>query len=375
MRLRVCYFTDSTAFGGAEQALLTLLSGLDRSRWEPVLAFHESAGIARLVRGAAAADVGLWPVPPMPEGGRGAVRAPAFAAAIRRRRPDVFHAHLTWQVACKYALAAAVAARVPAVVATYQLLVDARVTKPSLLQQRVLARTVDRAIVVSRELRTYLRQRFGWPERKIRLIHNAVPLRDPSNPDPRLRSELSPDGLPIVLTPARLDPLKGHRYLIEAARSLPGLRFVFAGEGEARVELERLVAEAGLATRVTFTGQRADVAALLACADVVVLPSLAEGLPLAVLEAMAASRPVVATAVGDVPDAVRGGETGILVQPKDPRALAEAIGSIVGDRAFATRLGVAARAHVHRCFSASQMVADVTAVYGELLPYGNSGSG
>jgi glycosyltransferase involved in cell wall biosynthesis len=370
MTRTVCFFTDSTAFGGAEQSLLTLIAGLDPVRWRPVLAFHDTPGAALLARRAEELATDLWPVQKMPEGVQGAVRVGSFAAALRRRRPDIFHAHLTWQVACKYGLAGAVVARVPGVVATYQLLVDAHVTRPSILQQRVLARGVGRAIVVSRELATYLRERFGWRPEKIRLIHNAVPFGEPPSPDPARRAELSPDGKPIVLTPARLDPLKGHRFLLEAARSLPDARFVFAGDGPERGALERMSADLAISSRVTFLGHRGDVSELLACADVVVLPSLAEGLPLAVLEAMAARRAVVATAVGDVTDAIRTGETGIVVEPGNSAALATAIHSVLADRELAARLGNAAAAHGRQHFAAAEMIARVTGVYDELLDDG-----
>jgi glycosyltransferase involved in cell wall biosynthesis len=122
-----------------------------------------------------------------------------------------------------------------------------------------------------------------------------------------------------------------------------------------------------------FLGHRPDVRELLACADVIVLPSLAEGLPLAVLEAMAAHRPVVATAVGDVTDAIRTGETGILVQPGDSGALVSAIRELLADSELAARLGDAAAAYGRRHFTAADMVARVTGVYEELLDDGVRG--
>jgi glycosyltransferase involved in cell wall biosynthesis len=369
----VCFFTDTMGFGGAERSLLTLMAGLDRGLWRPVLAFHATPGAELLARGADEIGVELWPVQPMPEGRRGAIRAARFAQSLRSRRFDVFHAHLTWQVACKYGLAAAVLARVPAVVASYQLLVDAHLTRPTILQQRSLARLVGRAIVVSRELEAYLRQHFHWPPEKIRLIHNAVPFNEAVPADPACRAELSPDGTPIVLVLARLDPLKGHRVLFDAARSLSGVQFVLAGDGAEREGLERLAAETGLGSRVTFLGHRDDVPQLLACAHLVVLPSLAEGFPLAVLEAMAAGRPVVATRVGDVADAIRDGETGILVEPGDPAALAAAIDAVLSDPELAARLGNAAANHAHEQFGAAEMVARITSVYDELLDVSRRG--
>jgi glycosyltransferase involved in cell wall biosynthesis len=364
----VFFFTDSDGFGGAETALLSLIRGLNRDRWSPSLIFHQSSGVEPLVEGAAEASCELIPVPVMPEGLAGARRAVKFTRLLSRRRPQVFHAHLAWPLACKFGLAAAVAARVPAVVATYQLVPPFRLRRRAWVQQRVLGSRLGRMIAVSRDTASRLEILFGWPAEKITVVYNGVPTPHRQLPkNSELRRQLLGDQQAVVLVPARLDPLKGHEFLFEAAHERAGIQVVVAGEGPERERLRTLAEQLGISDRVTFLGYREDVPDLLACADVVVLPSLAEGLPLVVLETMAVGTPLVATAIGGTNEAVLDEVTGILVPPRDAAALAEAIERVLTDPAEARRRTEAASARLASEFTTDRMVAKVESVYDALL--------
>jgi glycosyltransferase involved in cell wall biosynthesis len=366
----VICFTDSRLFGGAEQAILTLLAGLDRRRWAPLLAHHEDERLNPMTDAADALGVPRWVVPPMPEGLGGARRAIGFATALRARRPGVFHAHLSWPVACKWGLAAAVAARVPAVLATVQLYVDVPVGISRKLQMGALGRLVGRYIAVSDDTRRRLLSTFGWPERKVVVVHNAIPLeRFSVGRDPAVRAALGAAGneTPLALVPARLDEQKGHDVLIRAAAELPGVRFACVGDGPLRAQLLAQARELGVADRMEFLGYRDDIPSLLAACDLAVLPSRYEGLPISLIEAMAAGRPVVATNIGGTRELVRDGETGVLVPPDDPAALAAAIRALVSRPGELRRLGNAGRARAHRHFGSAAMVAGVTDEYERLL--------
>jgi glycosyltransferase involved in cell wall biosynthesis len=362
-------FTDTQGFGGAEIALVTLMRGLDRDRWRPVLAYNPGDGVAQLLDLARGLDVELWPVQPMPEGLKGATRVPHLAAELRRRRPAVFHAHLTWPMACKFGLAAAIVARVPAVVATHQLGLDFALSKPSRLQQRAIGARIGRYIAVSQYVKELLRTQFGWSGEKIVVILNGIDMeRFGADRDPGLRRRLSRDeSRSVVLAVTRLTPQKGLPVLLEALGSVPNAQVVVAGEGPDREALAAQANALGVADRVDFLGHRTDVAQLLACSDVVVLPSLYEGLPLSVLEAMASERPVVATAVGGTDEAVVDGETGFLVPPGDPASLADALKKVLDDPELARRLARAGKHRAETLFSARHMVEQVTAVYDDLL--------
>jgi glycosyltransferase involved in cell wall biosynthesis len=160
---------------------------------------------------------------------------------------------------------------------------------------------------------------------------------------------------------------KGLCYLLKAAVLVPEAIFVLAGEGPGRASLEAQVRELGLNKRVLFLGYRQDVPDLLACCDLFVLPSLFEGLPLSILEAMAANKPVVASAVGGNDEAIVHGETGLLVPPANPTALAAAIQTVLSNSDLSRRLAAAGKARVHEHFSAEAMVRQVAHIYEEVL--------
>jgi glycosyltransferase involved in cell wall biosynthesis len=157
-------------------------------------------------------------------------------------------------------------------------------------------------------------------------------------------------------------------YLLEAAAMVPDALFVFAGDGPERDSLKELARTLGVEGRVRFLGHRKDVPQLLASCDLFVLPSLYEGLPLSVLEAMAAGTPVVATSIRGTDEAVIDGVTGRLVPPEDPVALASAIRTMLTERSLAARLAEAGKTRVREVFSADAMVRGVTQVYDELVP-------
>lgn len=364
----VIFFIDSGGFGGAEKALLTLIRGLDRDRWRPALIVDQGVTAKPLAEGAADASCELIQARAMPEGVVGARRAVGFAAALRARRPDVFHAHLTWPLACKFGLAAAVGARVPAVVATHQLIPPFVLRRRALVQQRLLGSMVGRQIAVSEDIAVRLVDLFGWPRQRITVVHNGVPVpTERPKADAVLRAQLLAGQRAVVLVPARLDALKGHEFLLEAVRELEHVQVVVAGDGPERAKLEGLADRLGVRRRVTFLGFREDMPRLIACADVVVLPSLSEGLPLAVLEAMAAGTPLVATAIGGSDEAVVDGVTGLLVPARDAAALAHAVERVLAHPEEARRRAEAAAGRVAGEFSAETMVARVESVYEELL--------
>jgi glycosyltransferase involved in cell wall biosynthesis len=145
------------------------------------------------------------------------------------------------------------------------------------------------------------------------------------------------------------------------------VHWILVGDGELRGELEAQARRLGLAPHVRFAGWRDNVAEVLALADVFVLPSESEGFGRVLVEAMAMGRPVVATNVGGIPDIVLDGETGLLVEPADPAALASAVGALLDEPARAARLGAAGRARAESTFSLGAHVDAVERVYDEII--------
>jgi len=364
----IFFYTDSRELGGAENAMLMLLATLDRSRWQPTLLLDAGGDVAPLEERASVIDVPSRRVEEMPLGLAGARHGIGLARRLRGERPALFHAHLSWPLAAKWALGAAVLARVPSV-ATVQLIPAMALERSSELQLRLLSRGVGRYIAVSSAIAGELDQRFGWPAGKIEVVYNAVDLDrfDVSAP-PGLREKLGgSDGVPLVLTPARLDEQKGHDVLFRAAAEVPEARFVLAGEGPLRAQLETEVAQLGLAERVLFLGRRDDIPQLLAACDVFALPSLYEGSSLAVLEAMAARRAVVSSAIGGTAELIADGENGLLVPPGDAAALAAALRRLLAGPSLREEFALKARERAEAEFSRETMGRRVEAIYKELL--------
>jgi glycosyltransferase involved in cell wall biosynthesis len=365
MTRTVVHYIDTSEFAGAERAMLTLMTGLDRSRWSPLLFHPDAPGLRPLVE--RARDAGIETrVVPAARGLRGARVIPRFRRAVREVRPDVFHAHLNWPLACSAGLLAASWAGVPAIVATAHLVSDLPRSVTIPLQRRVVTRVVDRYIAVSRHAARALEHVLHVPATRITTVHNGVASMSEEHP----RTPRSASGGPtraVVVTLARLTAQKGIDVLLRAAPALPEVSFVIAGDGPERHALEAQAKALGIADRVEFLGFQRDPAALLARSDLFVLPSLEEGLPLALLEAMEVGTPLVATAIGGTDEVVTHGEHGLLVPAGDAVALASAIGTLLRDPAFAARLAAAARTRVRASFSTEQMVLDVMSVYDSVV--------
>jgi glycosyltransferase involved in cell wall biosynthesis len=369
MTRTIYYFTDSRELGGAERALLLLLEHIDRRSWQPSLLYHARDGVAGLADRARDLGAEVESIAPLPLGLVGARRVLALARRLRRDSPDVFHAHLSWPLAAKYALAAAVLARVPAVVATVHLFPEMTVDRSSYVQERLLAAGVGRYIAVSQDIATRLSAAFGWPPHKIEVIHNGVAVAQlMRRPDPHLRRALTGGAdVPVILSVARLDPQKGLDVLLRAAQDVPHARFAIAGEGPERARLEQIVSSLGLSGRVAFLGHRSDVPDLLAAADIFALPSLYEGAPLSVLEAMAAGKAIVTSSIAGTNELVRDDESALLVEPGDAIALAAALRRMLADSALRARLGAVARERAAADFSVTRATERVTRVYEHLL--------
>jgi glycosyltransferase involved in cell wall biosynthesis len=362
--IRVAHYTDTVALGGAEEMLLTLLKSLDPRQFESTLMFHPAPAIQPLIDVARNCGIRTVAVERPDTASKLALR---LGRALRVERPDICHCHLTWALRCTPALTAGWAVGVRGRVATQQLFVTPG-TRARRLRQRLVSTLVHRYIAVSHAMGAEMRRVVLNPG-NICVVHNAIDVdRFSGVRDLRLRSALAgASDRPLVLAIARLVPQKGLQHLIAAAAHVPEAVFAVAGEGPERAALEQAAKTAGVSDRFHFLGRRADIPELLAASDVFVLPSLFEGLPVSVLEAMAARTPVVASDVPGTREAVIDRATGLLVAPADAMALARGIRCALNDRALAGRLASNARAHVVEHFSAAAMARAVGRVYQEVL--------
>jgi glycosyltransferase involved in cell wall biosynthesis len=237
---------------------------------------------------------------------------------------------------------------------------------------RVLSGLTDAVTAVAEPVTQFLRTEVGIPGKKLSTIPNGVDVIRFSTAKPTDRKALGWQETDVVIgCIARLEPEKGHAILLESFRQIhtmyPHARLLLVGDGTERSRLEQLSRQFGLKDSLFFTGIRRDIPELLATCDMVVLASVHEGLPIAILEAMAAGKPIVATRVGSIPQVVLNGKTGFLVQPEDPCELTKALKTLIADKLERQRLGYNAFDLVNAYYSFDRTVSQYTALYDAAL--------
>jgi glycosyltransferase involved in cell wall biosynthesis len=236
-----------------------------------------------------------------------------------------------------------------------------------------VVRHADKVIAVSKKIVSRMKL-AGIDSKKICLIENGINLerfqKNIGSDSTRKSFRIKKDAL-VVGTVGALTEEKGHLYLLrtipKVVQRFPKAIFLFVGDGKERPNLEDIASKLGIVDKVIFAGMRKDVPEILSMIDVFVLPSLNEGLPMALLEAQAARVPVVATRVGAIPDVVDDKVTGMLIPPKDPQGIAEAIIMILSDKTFASEMAQKGFERVRDNFSSEKMGIKYLSIYKELL--------
>lgn len=351
---------DSLDVGGAERHVVDLVLALHREGHDVTVACSVSGSLAESL------EASRIPVRPLVESivKRRVSRPYALGLRkiLREGRFDLVHAHV-------YSSAAASAL---ATVGTGTPLVVTEHTEAlwqgtnGRLFSFWMYRRVARVIAVSDAIRRRLIERDNVPPAKITLVPNSVPpVRGSYGDTLPLPAELG-EG-PLVGVVARLQPEKGVTNFVTAAarvaKEFPAARFVVVGDGPLREELFALAERLGVRERFLFLGFRPDAQALIKLMDVVAVPSVSEGTPLVVLEAMGAGVPVVASKVGGIPGQISHGREGILVPPADSRALGDALLDLLRDPERARRMGEAGRSRAGTEFSHENMVRRVEGIY------------
>ena len=373
---KILFVIGTLEVGGSETQLVELASRIDRARFEALVCSLTSGGpleAALRARGVRVFSLGLtgfrrrnplqWPSAAF----RAAVATGRLYRLMRRERPDVVHGLLI----SAYVLATFVGrlARVRVIVAGRRSLglfkEDKRV---HLLLERLADTMTDLFIANSEAVRLDTVAREGIPPDKILVVYNGIDLARFGEIGTAVPSDARG---PRVIVVSNLIPYKGHDYFLiawkEVLAAFPDAVALLVGDGPARPTLEAQARRLGIEHAVRFLGVREDVPALLASADVFVHPSLQEGYSNAVLEAMAAGRPIVATAVGGNVEAIADGRTGLLVPPRDSAALKAAMLRLLHDRQEAARMGHQARTAVQQRHEMSRMISEYERIYDDVL--------
>lgn len=349
MPQRIVYLVQGMATGGLERVVYLLAREMVRKGHEVIICCYDRLGAMAAAAEEAGARVVLVPRKPGIDLGY----IGCLAEWLREVRADVLHMHN--ETALFYGTLAGRRAGVPVLLYTEHDGAFPRRWAVRLIN-RFLVRRLRQAVAVSEAVRALWCREDGIDPARVRVIPNGVP--DPL----RERQGTHPprEGGQRIGSVGRLSIEKGVDVLIRAfalaARELPHAELVIVGDGPERAALESLTAELALADRVRFLGQRSDVWDQLAGLDVFVLPSRSEGMPMALLEAMATGLPVVSTSVGGIPEALADGRSGLLVPPENPTVMASAIVRLLSDRPLAQRLAREARSTFEQRYELSRMV-------------------
>jgi glycosyltransferase involved in cell wall biosynthesis len=300
---------------------------------------------------------------------RGAYQMLRLAHFIRQNKFDVVHAHDLW--ANLMAVPAARIARAPVVLSSQRDLGHLFWYTP--FRRKVIAvihRWSSRVIANSGAVREMLVNNFCVPERQVQIVRNSVDCERFAMARGNRRKicpSLDAKARLVAVVANMHSSVKGHHELIEAARIvcnvIPETCFVLVGDGEERPAIEEHATMAGVREHFIFLGRRADVPEVLACCELSVLASRAEGFPNVVLESMAAGLPVVATQVGGTPEIIEDGQSGLVVPPRDHQALAEAILRVLRDPILAGNFSQAGRQRVRTHFTFARLVGETEQLY------------
>ncbi|GAA5528724.1 glycosyltransferase family 4 protein [Herpetosiphon gulosus] len=368
MRRRLWFVSDSTALGGAEGYLETLLLNTDQQQFELGLLLPPRPATQSLIDRAKAHGASIATLDVVHDHGLSLQAINQAARLFRQLRPDIVHFVVPSPRRAAELVLGAALARVPRRVITFQLVTPIpRFNWLShhlrLLNRRWQYATLHAGIAVSQGNAQLLLEQFGFPKRRLHTIYNAVDSQrwQPQPRDSATRKAWQiPTDVPLLGVVGRLSRQKGHQILFDALPTLwqaqPNLHVALIGEGDLADELRQAAQQLPKPNQVHFVGQQANMPAALAALDVFVLPSLYEGLSFALLEAMASGQAIVASSTDGTREAISAGVQGLLVEPGQSAALAQAIGRMLSDQALNQACRQAARQRIQQQFELQTML-------------------
>lgn len=372
--IRVCHIAHGDLWAGAEVQLIALLEQLVRdSRLELSAILLNDGRLAGEIK-----KLGI-PVTVLSEEQHNSFSLLLnIIAILRRQRPDLLHTHKYKDNILGAAAAAFLGIRnvvrvVHGMTEPFSGMAYAKMMGYEFMDRLITQLKVKRLIAVSADIETDLRRRYGM--HRVVQIHNGINLErvgvTQSRESMRLALGFQSENQ-VIGTVGRLTPVKGHEILLRAAGSLirkrGNVKVLIVGDGPLKPTLKRLIHDLGIEKEVVLAGHRDDVYDLVNCMDVFALPSIHEGIPMVLLEALALRCPVVASRVGGIPEVITHGADGVLVAPGNASELEQELDKMLRDRPYAKGLAEAGRLRVEEEFSATVMAERTAEVYCSLVP-------
>jgi glycosyltransferase involved in cell wall biosynthesis len=374
VKVKILFVIDGMEFGGGERVFAQIISGLPLDRYDLYLASGPQESFYTAI---SKTNIRRYPIDFSHR--YNPVILLDLIRIIRENQIDIVHgqgaraeffARLASGLFCRSRYVSTVAMPVEGY--------DVSSLKKCLYSRldRFSEKFVDYFLVVSSVLEQALIQGHGIPPEKVIKIYNGIETdhykqEDLDGQSRRVRQEFSVGEQEILIgAVGRMAWQKGFEYFLQCipalSRGIPNARFIMVGEGPLRQELERQAISLGIRDQVIFTGHRSDVRDMMAAMDIVVIPSVLEGFPMVTLEAMAMEKPIVTTAIDGIMEQITDGVEGLLIVPKSPLAIAQAVKHLVDDPGYARSLGINARKKVVRDFSVRKMITETIKVYEKL---------
>lgn len=370
-KFNVLHYIETSGPGGAETVLLNVARNIDRDHFYPRVILHKSRWLhEQLQKNGIDTEIipskRSWDMPFLFN----------FIKYCRRHKIDLIHSHLFG--ANLYACLAGAIMRIPVLTTFHnELKLEGSADKFIRLKSIIIRTFSKKMAFVADYIKDEYVNKIHFPPRKMVTVYNGVEIDSRSDEVEieNLRKELEiSDGDSVIVHIANFRVPKGHNILIEAAarvcKELPSTKFLLAGDegdGELKKEVVEFSKNLGIADNIKVLGFRKDIGRLLDLADVFVLPSISEAMPLSVIEAMAAGKPVVATDVGGLSEIVESDRTGFLVQPGNSRDVAEKIISLLKNENLRIEMGRAGKNIIEEKFSMAGMIRNYQVLYTELL--------
>jgi glycosyltransferase involved in cell wall biosynthesis len=373
MGLKLLFVIDNLQFGGGERVFAQIISRLPRDRYEILLAAHPNKQLLQTIR----PQVGFLPIDFSKRFNFSLV--PRLSKIIKNNSIQIvhgqgaraeFYARLANRLAGKSNYVSTIAMPVEGF--------DVGPIRKKIysLFDRFSEKFVDRFVVVSDALRDKMIRGRGIPPEKVTRIYNGIEVdhylpQDQNRSRERIRNEFNIEEDTLFIGAiGRLVWQKGFEFLIQAMPKVltefPQTKVLIAGEGPLREELEEVAERLKIKEHIIFSGFRADIKEILTAIDILVIPSLLEGFPMITLEGIAMAKPIIATRIDGINEQIVDGESGILIPPRDPSAIAEAIVRVITEKELAHSLGLGGRRRVEREFTVERMVSETENVYQSL---------
>ncbi|MFW9973295.1 MAG: glycosyltransferase family 4 protein [Candidatus Odinarchaeota archaeon] len=367
---KILQLRSSNGFFGAENVIIELSRQLSNSNYHPVIGVIENSKNPHIELAEAAERYNIETEIFKCKGQFDISTANKIRGFIKQNEIEIIHSH--GYKANFYALLAALFMKVNLIATCHPWIKINLIIKFYSWLDKLLLNRFDEIVVISEEIKREILM-SGVFESKITIINNGIDISrfmNNYNRDEILKSfDIIPDKI-IIGTVGRLSEEKGHIILIEAAKKLlenfPNLIFMIVGDGPLRKELEAKVLDLGIQDHFSFTGISDDIPKALAAMDIFVLPSLTEGLPMALLEAMAATKPIIATDVGAIPKLIINGKNGRLIEPGDSNALIEATTFLLNNQNYTAHIAKKGYETVINKYSAKGMAEKYINIFDKL---------